>query len=348
MKKLLLLLMPLLMFSCASQSGSSSDSNNSLSKDEAAKLFTDPESVYPDEDYLFAVGTGDTRRDAENDAMGALARIFRSDISMSSEGVKQYRELISGDDSQLSEVEKNLVQTTTVTAQQDLLGIKYSPSYTDDRGVVHILAILDRKAVGKLYRGLIQKNEERVNSLLELADSTDSVARKYAYTQGAYTVAQGNQIYLDQLKVINPAYERLSQPEVGLNELEQMVQKVQSNMSFQVRVEGDYADSLTEVIKQELGKSNLAVSDDGPMVVTGSVRFSPLPKSGQYEVVQWQVSFNLVDNQGTVLASFEKIDRENSISQDQAKLLAIKSIEKIVKREFIPDVMDYFQSLIVQ
>jgi len=348
MKKLLFLILTVAVVSCASAPSEKGGTGNGISKAEAAKLFTDPESVYPEDDYLFAVGTGDTRRDAENDAMGALARIFRSDIKMSSQGVKQYRELVNSGDTTLSELEKSLVQTTTVSAEQELLGIEFSPSYTDDRGVVNILAVMDRKKTGAIYRDLIQKNNARVDSLLALADEATSLAKEFAYTNGAAVVAQGNQIYLDQLSIINPAMARFSRPENDLNTVQRRLDEVQGKMSFRIELEGDVDGVFTEVVKEELGKNKLSYSETGDLVIRGVTKMTPMDKSGKYETLQWQVSISLVDNEGTTLASFEKVNRESSLTQDQARLIAIKSIEKVLTKDFVPAIFSYFHNLILE
>ncbi len=51
-----------------------------------------PKSVYPDDQFLSAVGAGDTRRAAENSAAASLSRIFESRIESDERLSDQSRE----------------------------------------------------------------------------------------------------------------------------------------------------------------------------------------------------------------------------------------------------------------
>ena len=63
------------------------------SKGNPPRWYNKLEDDFPEDKYLAVVGEGDTRRDAESDAAGALVRIFGSNIKVETEAIVRYREL---------------------------------------------------------------------------------------------------------------------------------------------------------------------------------------------------------------------------------------------------------------
>ncbi len=342
-----LLAAALILTSCAGGPPAEGADSGEMGAKEAQKLFSDPGSVYPNEDYIYAIGQGDSRREAENNAMAGLSRMFSSDVKVDSQARQQYTELISEGEN-LSKMEREMVQTVDVSSEQELLGIDFSPSYTNEMGQVKIVAYMDRTKAGRLYKDLVEKNNSKVNRLVGLSQEASSTAREYAYVYSAGVVSRNNDIYLQQLEIINPAMAAAAQPQYTSADIMEMRNRLQEEMVFTVEIEGDTEGKFTELVKQELGKRQFSTGDTGIMSIQGSVQIKPAELNQKYYNVEWVMNLSLVDNEGQSVATYQKINKESGISESQVKLLAEKTIEEVLIDEFMPKIFDYFHSLVIQ
>ena len=141
--------------------------------------YLNPQSVYPDDTYLTAVGTGDSRRDAEQQALSSLSQIFEAEVSVDSRMSERYRELMNSEGT-MSESELQLAQTTNVQSNQTLLNVQFGEAAVDDSGRVHVIAYLERLPTAQVYRDLVMRNGQQVERFMTEADASDGLIREYA------------------------------------------------------------------------------------------------------------------------------------------------------------------------
>lgn len=78
---------------CATSSGSAQPAARGGAMADANALpewYLNPQSVYPNEVFLTAVGTGDTRRDAEQQALAGLSQIFEAQVQVDARTSERY------------------------------------------------------------------------------------------------------------------------------------------------------------------------------------------------------------------------------------------------------------------
>ena len=95
--------------------------------------YLDPQSVYPDKTYLTSVGSGDSRRDAEQQALSGLSQTFEAQISVDSRTRERYRELMTSEGN-MTETEIRLAETTNVQSNQTLLNVQFGEAAVDETG----------------------------------------------------------------------------------------------------------------------------------------------------------------------------------------------------------------------
>ena len=329
--KALLLLLFILLSSCLSSPAAPDQ-----------RIITDPNSLYPDQDYLIALGSGDSRRDAEQDAMGGLARIFKSEIVVDTQSRESYRSLIA-DNSELSELETKLVQNISIAANQELINVKYSDAFVDQLGAVHIVAYLDRAETGGIYRELIRKNDMRIENFRASARSAESQLISHAFIQAAYVISLANEVLIEQLGIIDPGME--IQIRNSLAEIEEQRLELQSGLRFRIEIDDDDG-QVTAFLREELSQRGFAFADDGLLTVRGSIALQPTGDSGEYETIIWELILNLVDENDHIIATVERTNRERALDLDTARLLAMKTVKEIIRTDLMKQLFDYFTTLL--
>ena len=195
MKKIIyLLLIVLFLIGCSS---------NSLVKPGGKPEWIDnPKMKYPEGMYLAAVGYGSTRRSAEADAMGSVARIFKTDVKANSKYSERWSDLESTKQENESSLFAENTKDIFISAEQDLINIEIGESYTDNLGKVYALAFIHRSRTADIYDEKIIQTNEMIDFYMAKYDSASDNVRKYAYLGVASIFAFQNQTLLDQLAII--------------------------------------------------------------------------------------------------------------------------------------------------
>lgn len=297
--------------------------------------------IYSDEDYLTAAGTGDTVRDAQDDAIAALARIFSTRVKVDTNVTESYRSLIS-DDSEYSEKEVELIDSINITANQELINVKFSEAESDDLGRVHVIAYLDRSETGAIYQGLIRKNNTRLENFRERSRSATGKLAAYAYIQASYTIALANEGLIEQLRIINP--DMLGIPLSSLADIEVEYRELQSGVDFRIEIEGDDAGQVEAFIAGVLGRFGFVTSTDALLAISGSLDLIP-SSSDKYETIIWTLIMNLVDEADRSIASVEATNREQGLDQASARALAMRTIRQTIEAELAGQLFAYLTDL---
>lgn len=313
----------------------------------APEWYIERASVYPDSTYLTAVGSGESRRAAENDAAGALARVFASNVRVESFAEQRYREIV-GTSADYSENERTAVQAVEVESRQQLRNIRFSDAYTDATGRVHILAYIHRQQTATIYRGIIDANTRQIERLVERAAHAPTVVRRYAYLSAADVVRLNNELYIDQLRIISPAAAGLGGFGISAERLANLIDDAAEQMVFAVHVFGDDSGRVGAAIRRQISLRNFAVRDTGEIRVIGAVTLEPVEINPRYRSVRWVLEVDLIDERGETLVTAAHDGRENAITDAEAVNFAYREIESTIRDHFIADMIRYFDSLAVR
>ncbi|MGI9256667.1 MAG: hypothetical protein ACR2PY_07005 [Salinispira sp.] len=286
--------------------------------------------MYPEAEYLTAVGSGDTRRAAEEDAVGNLARIFGSEVAVDTRIVDTYRSL-AADDTEYTEREMELVDNIHVQARQELINVRFSEPVSDPSGLVSIIAYLNRDETGSIYADLIRANNKRIESFRESAESADSLMTAYARLNAAHVIAVVNERLGGQLQIIAP--EMISPSGASLEDIERERQSLQSEMVFRVDVEGDDDGQIAAFIGEGISRLGFSTADDGLLAVQGSLQLTM--SSGRYETVIWNIVLNIVNEAGSIIATVEETNREQAAEANMARMLALRTVKTVVDTDLM-------------
>ncbi len=348
MKKIVLtalttLVLLLAVSGCVSSGGSSSGGG---STGDMPGWYLDPQSVYPDDKFMTAIGTGDTRRAAEQSAMAGLSQIFKSEISVDVSTAERYKDLV-GPSGSMSESELMLAQSTNVQSNQTLLNVQFGEAAVDGEGRVHVIAYIDRMATGRIYQDLISKNSGFVQDYMGSYQSQSNPINKYAYISAASVIAQSNEMLLEQLRIISQAYYSMSQVPYDFRKVQQAKADTASKMTISIQISGDTGDRVASVVRQSLSSERFPTADPALMQIKGSVSMESIELNPKYKSVRWQLSLDFVGPDGKSLISYENQNKASGVTDEAARSFAYDDIGKAVEKDFIGSVRGYFDGLVL-
>ncbi len=309
--------------------------------------YLDPGLAYPEDRYLAAVGSGSTRRDAEQQAMAGLAQIFEANIQVDVRAQERYREIVSSQGT-FTDQEMELAQTTSIQSVQRLLNVQFSEAAVDNRGMVHTIAYLERVPTGMMYMDMIQRNSSQVQSFLREASASSDPLRRYAYISAAAAIAAGNQSLVDQLRIISPNMSRTVSLGYDYNNLMQQRSEEAENMRVSVSVSGDHQDRIQNVVSQALSAEGYSISQESPVMnITGTFSMIPVELNPQFKSVRWILGLKASRPDGSIIVTFDEQGRASGVTEDAAATFAYQDVRGIVENSFMGAVRAYMDQMVL-
>lgn len=343
----LVLATQVLVLGCMTTSGGNSRADAGISQDELPDWYLDPKGTYPDETYLTSVGSGDSRRGAKQEALAGLSQIFEARISVDSRARQRYQELMTSEGN-VSESEVQLLSSTRVESNQELLNVQFGEAAVDNSGIVHTIAYLERLPTAQIYRGLIDKNSAQVRSYLDEAERSGSILSQYAYLSAASLVAENNELLLDQLRIISPGMVQVVQRGYDPQAVNTLRAKIVQEITVGISVRGDEDGRVASLLREAISDEFFPLSDDDPTLsISGSVLTSPAEAGEGFESVRWNLALELAGPDDQSLVTYEGSDRASGVSQSAARSFAFEDIEEAVREEFVGSLRNYFLRLVV-
>jgi len=301
-----------------------------------------PKAVYPEAQYLVAVGEGDTRRAAENAAAANLARIFEAHIESDERLIDQTRE-----------TGKTFERTTDFTADisilsaQTLHNIQHAEAWRDKLGRVHAVAYLNRRETAAIYRSNINEQTTRIQFLLSQAEQNDDLLKKFATLRAAARAATENGLLLRQLKVIHPPSAVSATPGYSENNIRKALADTAKQIRVQIKVDGDDDQRMTSVIEELITRYGFVVGSPAVLKIDGRVAINDTgQRTAGLVFVRYELVVQIKDGSGTLLAAVNDKGREGHISLAEARVRSFRTLETSIKSSGGQRLDTYFDSLI--
>ncbi len=307
-----------------------------------------PYNLYPEAEYLAVIGEGDTRRDAESSAAGALSRIFETNVQVDSVAIQRYNE-IAKDGGYQTENEKSITETVNIQSQQTLINVQFGDSYLNDTGRYYVIAYINRNLTAQIYHEKINKNSEAVMNFLDSSNKASGILKKFAYIDAAFLFSVSNESLLNQLAIISPGYKDSITKPYNHNDILIKRTEIAGQMIFSINIQNDRDDKIANIVTQLLSSRGFAITDSfAPLTISGNVTIEPVQLDNGYENVRWTLTVDLKDETGNILVSFNKDQRETSVSQSQAEAIAYNQMESNIGSDFMGEFINYLDSFVLQ
>jgi hypothetical protein len=317
-------------------------------QDGKPEWISNPEKSYPNSQYMTAVGTGDTRKEAENSAASNLSKIFQSKIKSEETINARYQELMKSDQSSL-ESQTNINKNISVSSEQTLFNVRYPESFTDKLGRVYVLGIIEREPTAAIYKNKMEDNDTRIASFIKKFDESKDPIKKYANIGAALVTAKVNETLRQQLEIIMPGMRVQSDSDYSLERITELCSDAQKAIPFAINISGDQKDDVTGFVNDMVLGLGFPVGGKGILTISGTESVEPLNlQNDQMKFVRWEYQFSIFDASGTAIISLSQNGREAHVTQSEAVARALRTMRDKIKTDFGKKINSYFDALVMK
>ncbi len=305
-----------------------------------------PAKSYPSSKYLTAVGSGDTRKGAEQTAAAALSQIFQSTISSEQTVHERYKELFSSPNESSFEGQTDISKNVTIKSDQTLFNIQYAESYTDAAGRTFVLAVLERNSTAEIYLEKIAENEKVIQRYVDHYKSAADPLTGFANINAASVVSIVNETLRQQLSIIKPGASVSSPEGMDHQKIQSMLAVAVKKLPFSIAISGDIDGRVTALLKEILNDLGFIVAENGSMSITGGVEFKEIDLKRPEKYIRWSYALSVIDASGASIISLSDNGREGHITQKEAVNRSLRTIHQQLKQKFGNEINKYFDARI--
>lgn len=297
-----------------------------------------PSSVYPSGTYIAAVGNARDRSTAEVKAVQGVAAVFRQKIDSTEKAstrMIQARKDGTVATAQLAEFDQQVLRYVNA---DDLIGIEVKEFWNDEKNSTwYAIAVMEKSKAASLYTDLIRANIASINRMT--AGINENTIDSYAFCDFAVEVAEKNEEYYSRLSVISPASaEAVKGDMISPKKLHVRAMEIANAIPVCVIIENDvdgrFAQAFAGVLKGIGFKTTF--NPGARYMISGKVSFEESKTSDNTNVrCRYSLDSYLTDTvEGRNVLPFAISGRESHTSYSEAKVRAVREIEKKITTEF--------------
>jgi len=310
----------------------------------------DPESKYPNTQYITAIGTGFSRSDAEKDAAAKLSRIFRTDVEATETMEKRYEELTRNNVTSSEDYAKS-VKNITLSSSEALINMQFGESYTDDKAKVHTIAYLNRDETFHIYEEMISANSDQIIYYTNKIESLENPLDIYAYYGAAWMIATKNADLHRQLMIIYPQLSTMIGIKYDTNTIKENYIKAARAITFSIDIAGDEDGRIANIIKRIITAEGFQIAENNGFIsASGSVSMvlTELKRDDGTIFYRWEMSLNLAQPDGNTILSLNPSGRAGSISKSEARSRVYIDIEKKLDKSIVRQLNSWFDNIVIK
>ncbi|GHV83898.1 hypothetical protein AGMMS50212_12380 [Spirochaetia bacterium] len=357
MGKIVFCIIPLIVFmGCASSEKVNTNHGQRDASQSVPDWVRDMEKVYPSTDWVTVMGQAAEQKEAENIAINALSRAFKTDISSLTEANQQFAQIVddvAGKRSLTFNESKDFsINVKTGSSVKALIGMEISTFQSADRSTWYVNARMNRRESASRYAGMVRENVTVINRLLSRATALESRSglEAFAALYYAVSIAQVTDNFQNILEVLDPSAVNRRPAYGGATTIKTRILSVAGRITIGLRVETeDRQESVT--IRRALGalftgmgfKAN--EQGKGDYTLTATVTFETVDTT-QTKTCRWFLDAVLEARDGKALFSYTGQDRATHLQDKEARRLALRSVESSIKeRDFAVHFVAWLGSL---
>ena len=293
---------------------------------------------YPSRFYLTGVGTGSTRKNAEDAARTEIARYMKVKISASSyDWMKS--EISTGTTEQFSQ---RLESAMTTAVDQALEGTSIAEIWEDrGRNSVYALAILDRERVASVLKERILKIDADVAALLEQKTSQGRFSG-LSQAVSAAEALQKREVLNAELIMVSPEGSGV-QPRYAVGEVMRKIESIIAGVRIGLDLTGDSTGDIRLALVRGLSQARMQVvtnAESADIVIKGQVEVARVDENNPWFWYLSMLRGEIVDpKSGTYMGTLTESSREGAQDQLRGRVRSLESLsDKVasrVKKEII-------------
>jgi hypothetical protein len=290
---------------------------------------------YPDERYLTGVGQADSRTVAGERAYGAVAKIFKAEITAQSRDWESYLVLEKRGQTN-AERHLTLDQITKVSTDKVIENVKILDTWVDPKtGQHYALAGMDRAQAGAALVERMNELDQAVETELAEARQTHDKLAKVRNLRRAVKNLVLREAYNADLRVIRGSGQGNPPPRQVAELTSELEHFMAEHLTVAVEVSGDQAEVTRRALTEGLLREGLVVSQNGDgtspeLLVKGAVElwdvFIPDPR---FRYARWCSDFVITEVATQRIVGAVSIGgREGHLTPTEAMSRAIRVMQQ--------------------
>jgi hypothetical protein len=308
-----------------------------------------PDTVYPRNSFVAAVGYGADRNLAERNALASLTAVFGQSIQAELKTVNNYSEAISRGDIQVSENTSIQNAIKTSSEMDCLIGAEIKDIWFDSKSIYYAVAVLEKALTSSLYQDLIKSNQRIINELVTMSNTEKYSLDGYSRYQLAATIADANRVYANVLTIVGNSSDIVPGDLKKGDDYRVEAVNITKNIPIAVIVDNDRSNRIKDAFAGVLNKQGFRSGGTNPRYVLNiSVTFSPVDLPNQQnKFTRYVIDANLTDTQEeSVLLPFNINGREGHLSISEAENRAVMAAERKITDMYGIALSDYLSKLL--
>lgn len=273
---------------------------------------THPEEAFDRNKTFYAIGFGDDRNKARENALENLTGSITAKIQVVSESSEKE---IAQDNKSANEAftySSTYESKIAVTSENKLYHVKFE-YYDPRKGPVYAIGYFDIQKVTTICKQYLSENNQKIQQLLLPANSLLTQHRNYLQTQD---LAKSNEMLIALLRVIDPEQQEAVSA-IDPVTIQQMITQLVDGITFQVIVQPDDDRLKSQIIGFITASGFSVVEQNATYVLKANIRFSEIT-SGVADFVsrKWNLSLTLLDRD-VVSGSYTQSGIQDHFSLDE-------------------------------
>jgi hypothetical protein len=304
MKKLITLLMILTIAACSS------------TKNQVPTWLNQPEKVYPQSQYLVAVGQGRDLEQAKQIALANLSRIFS--VSIAEEQLDK-----STFSSEQGKTNTEVSRFISAKANQQLKGAVIKETYQDQQGQSYAVAILEKTPAAKAFRESIRQLDSKVSGNLSYArNDAPNFFKALKSLETAHLAQQQRENDNRSLLIVSPTGIPSSTTSA---DIEQLIKQSLAKLTFKVESDDNFLQKQLSAAAANLG---VKVSQSSLIILGGKVDKQTTYQQGGWFWLRGNIHTTVADNDNTT----QQMIFPYKVSAQQESMLNSRLEDHIAKK----------------
>ncbi len=313
---LLILLALFLLVGCLSQ--------GSYQQEEPAWINNLYDNLYPEADYLCAVGSASDRINAINAAFSSLSQTFNAKVDSL---VRSYSESYNLNETYFYDSEALIDQLSVTSQAEVIIGAQVVNSYVDKNNLHWVRIAIDRKKGVALYLEKMAKYEEDINRIIRVASLASSPIERYFKLLPALQVALKHQNLADQAQVLSGKNQKQL-----LWQLQNQLDDLSSSIVLKVDIEQSSDKELKSAFASLLDDWGFSINEEGAAVLVTYNTYRIDAEQSPYRQIRWSIAVTFKEGPLT-LATLHKEGRETALNENDALRRALKAALLAIEKE---------------
>ena len=275
MKKLLSILMVLSIAACSS------------TQNQPPQWLTQPAKVYPQSQYLAAVGQGRDVEQAKQIALANLSRIFS--VSISEQQIdKIYFSTEQG------KTHNEVTRFISATANQQLKGAVIKETYQEPQGQSYAVAVMEKLPAAKIFRESIRQLDRKVSGNLSYAkNEAPNFFKALKALEQAHTAQQQREN--DNRNLVLVANKGIISQTTSAD-IANLIKSSLAKLSFKISSDDSFLSKQLSASAANLGEN---LSQTSPIVLLGKVEQQPVLSQGGWFWLRGYIHISVSDGENT-------------------------------------------------